>query len=73
MKQIERIKSIIAGITDPMEMAGCLEGINGAARLFCKEHFPEEVIAEKDGHLAEVSVYGLVYFLESEADPGKNV
>ena len=33
MKQIERIKALIADISDPMEMAGCLDGIKIAARL----------------------------------------
>lgn len=62
MKQIERIKALIADISDPMEMAGCLDGIKIAARLFCMEHFPEEVIIEDAGHLSEVSVYGLGYY-----------
>ena len=43
MKQIDKIKRDIAEITEPLELAGYLDGITMAAVLYCKKEYPDEV------------------------------
>lgn len=64
MKQIDMIKSQIQGIYDPMELAGFLDGIKTAAAIYCKKHYPDEVIFEND-KLVEITIYGMSYYLDS--------
>lgn len=65
MKQYEKIQKEIVEIKDAMEMAGYLDGINAAALIHCTRNYPDEVCVTESG--SETSIYGMKYFLESEA------
>ena len=67
MKQIDKIKRDIAEITEPLELAGYLDGITMAAAIYCKKEYPDEVIL-KDGKLKEVTVYGMSHYLSKELE-----
>lgn len=67
MKQIDKIKKDIAEITEPLELAGYLDGITMAAVLYCKKEYPDEVVF-KDGRLKEVTVYGMSHYLSKELE-----
>lgn len=67
MKQIDKIKKDIIEITEPLEMAGYLDGMTAAAAVYCKKEYPDEVIFE-DGKFQELSIYGMSHFLDSEVE-----
>lgn len=64
MTQLEALKKNISEFSHPMEIAGLLDGVRVAAALYCKDHYPDEVIWE-NGQLEEVTIYGMCHFLES--------
>ena len=55
MRKFEEIKENIKEINDPVEMAGFLDGIQGAAAIWCRENCPEEVIV-KNGIVNENTI-----------------
>ena len=65
MRQIEKIKSDLQAISEPLEMAGYLDGIQVSAGLYCLENYPDEVIFE-NGKVEAITVYGMCHYLESE-------
>lgn len=67
MKQIDKIKRDIAEITEPLELAGYLDGITTAAAIYCKKEYPDAVIFE-NGKLKEVTVYGMSRYLSKELE-----
>lgn len=64
MRKFEEIKENIKEINDPVEMAGFLDGIQGAAAIWCRENCPEEVIV-KNGKVIEITICGMAHFLNS--------
>lgn len=66
MKQFDKIRQEISKCQSPMELAGFLEGIRVAASVYCKHNCPNEVIINNGGKLEDISIYGMVEFLESE-------
>lgn len=66
MKQYEKIKKEISKCESAIEMIGYLHGINVAAIVYCKHNCPDEIIQKETGN--EVSICGMKYFLESEAE-----
>lgn len=67
MKQIDKIKKDISEISEPFELAGYLDGITAAAAIYCKKEYPDEVIF-KNGKLQEITIYGMGYYLDNEAE-----
>lgn len=67
MTQLERIKREISEITNPIEMAGYLDGIRVSASLYCRNNYPEEAVIE-DGKLKDVTICGMCRFLESNTE-----
>ena len=67
MKQIDKIKRDIAEITEPLELAGYLDGITAAAAIYCKKEYPDEVIFE-NGKLQEITIYGMNHYLSKELE-----
>lgn len=67
VNQLEKIKQEIIKISDPIEMAGFLDGLRFAAQIYCKENYPDEVICDKR-QLMDVTVQGMGYYLESEVN-----
>ena len=68
MKQFDKIKYNIERCDLSMEMAGVLDGIKSAAITYCKNNCPDEVFVNKDGKVEDVSIYGMVEFLESNIE-----
>lgn len=67
MIQLDKIKKNITEIEEPMEFAGCLDGIRFAATVYCREKYPDEVIRE-NGKIKDITIYGMCRYLESKAD-----
>ena len=65
MTQLEDIKIRVQSISDPLEMAGFIDGIRVAAALYCKERYPDEVIFE-NGEMTDISIYGICQYLNSD-------
>lgn len=65
MKVYEKIKSEIISISDGMEMAGFLDGIQASAIVYCKTNCPEEFCMDGFGKCV-VSICGMAEFLNSE-------
>lgn len=66
MKQFDKIRQEVGQCQSSMELAGYLEGIRVAASVFCKQHCLSEVMISQGGMLDDISIYGIVEFLESE-------
>ena len=47
MTQLERIKREISEITNPIEMAGYLDGIRVSASLYCRSHEPRTTSSDE--------------------------
>lgn len=65
MKQFDKIKLEVGNCQSSVELAGFLEGIRVAAFVYCKHNCPNEVVISKGGKLEDISIYGIVEFLES--------
>lgn len=65
MKQFDKIKLEVGNCQSSVELAGFLEGIRVAASVYCKHNCPNEVVISKGGKLEDISIYGIVEFLES--------
>jgi hypothetical protein len=66
VKQFDKIKLEVGNCQSSMELAGFLEGIRVAASVYCKHNCPNEVMISNGGKLEDISIYGMVEFLESE-------
>lgn len=68
MKQLEKIKQNISECESSMEMIGILDGIKADAVIYCKDNCPTEVFISKNGKVEDVSICGMVEFLESDIE-----
>ncbi len=66
MKQFDKIKQDINECQSSMEMAGYIDGIRSAAIIYCKNNCPDEVIVDKSGKVEDISIYGMVEFMNSD-------
>lgn len=67
MKVIDKIKHDINEISDPIEMAGYLNGITVGASMYCKQNCPDEIIID-NGKLVDITISGMCYYLDSEIE-----
>ncbi len=67
MTEMDKIKTEIKEINDPVEMAGYLDGIHTAAAFYCKKNYPDEVIIE-NGKIEELTIYGMIEYLQKKVN-----
>lgn len=65
MKQFEHIQKEIQSMDSGMSMAGFIHGIEAAAIVWCKKNAPDNIYINESGE-AELAVYGLAEYLDSE-------
>lgn len=67
MKKYELIKKEISELGSSIEIAGYLAGIDFAAKVYCDQNCPEELV-KKGGKMVELSIYGMCCYLDSEVE-----
>lgn len=66
MKYFEKLKHDINECSSALEVVGTLDGIKAAAAVYCKKNCPDEILIDEIGEVEDISIIGMVTFLESE-------